>query len=99
MLFQKLNADKAIVDQYKQALETWKFYNTIGNPSLHDFKAIIKMNAIKDCPITLQDIDIAEQIFGKDINTLKGKTVHNKPIPIIQNYIQVPKEIKLSNFD
>ena len=45
------------------------------------------MNAIKNCPITLQDIKIAEQIFGKNINTLKGKTVRNKPIPVIQDYI------------
>ena len=52
------------------------------------------MNAIKNCLITLQDIDIAEQIVGKDINTLKGKTVRNKPIPVIQDYIKVPKEIK-----
>ena len=31
------------------------------------------MNAIKNCPITLEDIDIAERMFGKDIVTLKGK--------------------------
>ena len=90
----KENASFYTKRQYERALETQKFYNTIGNPSLNDFKSIIKMNAIKNCPITLKDIDIAEQIFGKDINTLKGKTVRNKPIPVIQDYIQVPKEIK-----
>ena len=43
----KENASLYTKRQYKRALETRKFYNTIGNPSLHNFKAIIKINAIK----------------------------------------------------
>ena len=80
--------------QYKQAREARRVYNIIGNPSLNDFKSIIKMNAIKDCPITLEDIDIAERIFGKDIASLKGKTTRKKPIPVIKDYVDIPTELK-----
>ena len=60
------------------------------------------MNGIKNCPITLEDIDIAEKIFGKDIYTLKGKSTRTRPIPVIQDYVEIPKElkkfIKISNY-
>jgi hypothetical protein len=52
-----------------------KLYNNIGTPSIHDYKAIIRMNAIANCPITADDINIAEQVYGKDIGSLKGKTI------------------------
>jgi len=38
-------------------------------------QALIKMNAIKDCPVTVYDIILAEKIFGPDVASLKGKTV------------------------
>ena len=80
--------------QYKQAREARRVYNIIGNPSLNDFKSIIKMNAIKDCPITLEDSDIAERIFGKNIASLKGKTTRKKPIPVIKDYVDILTELK-----
>jgi len=36
-------------------------------PSLSDFKAILQMNSIKNNPITIEDVNIAEKIFGPDI--------------------------------
>ena len=88
------NASLYTKRQFERAKEARKFYNIIGNPSLNDFKAIIKMNGIKNCPITLEDIDIAEKIFGKDIHILKGKAVRTKPIPVINDYVEIPKELK-----
>jgi hypothetical protein len=43
--------------------------------------------------MTLEDIKIAEDIFGKNINALKGKTVRKTPIPVITDYVDVPREI------
>jgi hypothetical protein len=31
-----------------------------------------------NCPITIEDINIAEEIYGKDVPSLKGKITRSK---------------------
>ena len=70
----------------------------MGYPSIADFKNAIKYNYITDCPVKIEDIEIAEDIFGKDIHALKGKTVRKTPEHTIIDTIEVPKDIlKLHN--
>ena len=59
--------------QFEKAKEARKLYHIIGTPTIENFKALIKMNAIANCPVTVEDIKIAEKIFGPDISSLKGK--------------------------
>jgi hypothetical protein len=42
-------------------------YHALGTPSINDFKSILQMNAIKNMPITLDDINLAAKIFGPDV--------------------------------
>jgi hypothetical protein len=58
-------------------------------------KAIIWMNAIKNNPVTTEDVDIGKKIFGPDVATLKGKTTHRAPaVPIIiEDCIKIPREL------
>ena len=35
-------------------------YQTLGTPSINDFKAIVRSNTIKGCPVTLEHINTAE---------------------------------------
>jgi hypothetical protein len=79
--------------QIKQAKLTRQVYQALGTPSIQDFKAIVTMNAVNNLPITIEDIDSAELIFGPDIRALKGKTVRRKPAPVISNIIQIPREL------
>ena len=79
--------------QVEQAKLARKIYHALGTPSVKDFKAIITMNAIKNLPITLKDVDLAEQIFGPDIGALKGKTTRSKPFPVVEDYIEIPPEL------
>ena len=51
------------------------------------------MNGIRNCPVTLEDIAIAEKIFGQDVGSLKGKSTRTKPAPPVQNYIEIPPEL------
>jgi hypothetical protein len=60
---------------------------------MKDFKWVIQSNQIKDCPVTVQDIDVARNILGKNIAALKGKTTRSKSIPVARDYVKVPMEL------
>jgi hypothetical protein len=60
---------------------------------INDLKAIIQMNLIKNNPVTSEYIEIAKKIFGPDIPSLKGKTTGRKPVPVVKDYIDIPKEL------
>ena len=68
-------------------------------PSVTDFKKATKMNFIHNCPVTVDDIDVAEDIFGKDICALKGKTVRKTPCNVTIDTIKTPKETMKSHND
>ena len=51
------------------------------------------MNAIKNCPITQEDIKIAEAAYGPDIGKIKGKILHDKPQSAAQDLIDIPIEL------
>jgi hypothetical protein len=60
---------------------------------VNDFKAMLRMNTIIGNPVTTEDIVMAEQIFGTDIGQIKGKTTRRKPAPVVNDYIEIPKEL------
>ena len=66
-------------------------------PSIQDFKIAIQMNAIKNYPVTIKDINICQKIYGKHIPALKGKSVYQTPKTNINDYIEIPKGLKLCN--
>ena len=55
-------------------------------------KNAIESHHIKDCPVTVEDTEISEKMFGPDIHALKGKTVHKTPFAVTINAIEMPKE-------
>ena len=69
---------------YHRALVACQLRIKIGRPWIKDFKNIIMGNLLPNCPVTLQDIDMAEDIFGPDIGSLKGKTTHRHPHKVRQ---------------
>jgi hypothetical protein len=79
--------------QFERAKRARELYNTLGTLSLKDFKTIIQMNFIKDNPVTIENVNIAESIFEQDIGSLKGKTTRRKPSAVISNYIKIPKAL------
>jgi hypothetical protein len=42
-------------------------YKTLRYPSMKDFKWVIRSNQIKDCPVTIQDIDVATKIWARTL--------------------------------
>ena len=64
--------------QYDRAKTAWKLYHIIGMPTVENFKALLRMNAIQNCPVMVKDVKIAEHIFGPDMSSLKGKSMRKK---------------------
>ena len=79
--------------QVARAEEARKLYQVIGYPSLRDYKHIIQTNQIKNCPVTIEDINISEKIFGPDVYAIKGKSVRKKPKVVVNDYIEIPREL------
>jgi hypothetical protein len=80
--------------QFEDAKQARKLYHIIGCPTTENFKAILRQNIIRNCPVTVEDVNIAERIFGPDIGTLKGKSTRTKPIPVKSDLIEIPPELK-----
>ena len=55
------------------------------------------MNTIRNYPTTIEDIKLCEKILRRSIPSLKGKTVRRPPKITVNDYIEIPKELKLSN--
>ena len=43
--------------------------------------------------MTVQDIDVDHNIWGKHLPGLKGKPISKKPIPVAGDLVQVPKDL------
>ena len=59
--------------------------NCIGWPSTKDFKKYVEENQIRNCPITVDDINRAETIYGKPAPLLQGKLTRIHPSSLGQN--------------
>ena len=58
-----------------------------------------KASMLKNCPVKIEDVERAYDIFGKDIPTLKGKTVRRKPRRVRHEFIKGPKYVLDKNKD
>ena len=79
--------------QIQQAKAARDLLASLGTPTVRDMKTAITTNAIKNVPVTVKDIDLAEQIFGPDLGTLKGKTTRRKPLPMVTDQVAIPPEL------
>jgi hypothetical protein len=79
--------------QIKGADIARNLYKTLSYPSMKDFKWVIQSNQIKDCPVKVQYIDVAGNIWGKNIAAIKGNTTRSKKIPVDRDYVKVPMEL------
>ena len=49
---------------------------------------------VDNFPVTIQDINIAKTIFGKDICLLKKKSVWSKPLAVLSNHVAMPQQMR-----
>lgn len=60
----------------KKAQAARTLYILLGRPSFKKFTYILDNNYIPNCSLTGDDARRAEDIYGKDVATIKGKSTH-----------------------
>ena len=53
----------------------------LNRPSQQQFEHILTSNQLRNCPVTVEDVRRAFDIYGPDVATVKGKTVKKKNLP------------------
>jgi len=76
--------------QRQGAARAKDLYERLAYPSIKDFKWAVMSNQIMDCPITVDDVNVAHALWGKNIAALKGKTTRKKTIPVATSTMPVP---------
>ena len=59
-----------------------RFYHIVRCPTVDIFKHIQQHNIIRNCPVTIYDVNISDKIYDADIRALKGNTTQNRPTPV-----------------
>jgi hypothetical protein len=85
--------------QFERAKEARKLYHIVNTLTMNNFKSLLRMNDIQNCPVTVEDANISEKIFGPDMSSLKGKSMRCKPKPVRSDLIEIPNEIITKHHD
>ena len=78
---------------YLRAKLARKLQRIIVRPSVKTLKRIIGRNLFTNCPVNISEVSAAEDIFGPDEGSLRGKTVSNKDQEVKSMHANLPMEI------
>jgi hypothetical protein len=78
---------------FEQAALARRIQNVVGRPSTRDFLKIVEGGMLRNCPVSRNDIMTAEDIFGPNLGSLKGKTVRSKNAHVPSLVADVPYHI------
>ena len=79
--------------QVKGAEVARTHYAKLCYQSWKEFKWVTRSNQIKDYPVKIEDVDVALNIWGKNIAALKGKTTRSKPNTLARDYVKIHMEL------
>ncbi len=65
----------------------------IGNPTERELKGMVHEKLIADCPVTVQDVHNANQIFSPDLANLRDKMTRKKPEHVRVDYVEISRDI------
>jgi hypothetical protein len=90
----EINKSKYTDRDYSRAQLARKIQVLVGRPELKDFLRYLDSNSIPNCPIQRQDAINAHAIFGRDVNSLKGKITRQRLQAVLGSVANnIPKEI------
>ena len=76
-----------------RSAEARKTCVAVGRPSPSNFLNLIRGNLLLNCPVTVDDVKIAQDIWGTELGSLKGKTARTTPDVVNANLVPIPKHI------
>ena len=79
--------------QFDRAKRARDLYNALGTPSVSDFKAILRMNAIADNPVTTEDIRHCRKDFWTRHRCHQRKNDASKAYSCCQRLCRNPKRV------
>ena len=62
---------------------------TLIYPSYKYYKCVICGNHIKNCPVTVQDVEVAQKVWGNNISALKGNTTREIPDLVTSDQVKI----------
>jgi hypothetical protein len=74
----------------ERAREAQCIQGMIANPTEREFAGMVCEQLLTNCPVTVCDVDKANQIFGPDVANLRGKTIRTKLDRVRVEYVQIP---------
>jgi hypothetical protein len=80
--------------EQKAAIRARKTQNIMMFPSTRQYIDIADKQLLRNNPVERADIKAAEDIYGPNVGSLKGKTVTHKSIPVDGRLAGVPPAIK-----
>jgi hypothetical protein len=66
--------------EVERAMEAQLIQGMIANPTEREFAGMVREQLLTNCPVTVHDVDNADQIFGPDVANLRGKTTRTNQI-------------------
>jgi len=81
---------KCTNEDYSKALLAREMQIRMGQPSTKEFLRIISKNLPPNCPANRADVMAAEDIFGPDVGSPKGKTTRQRPDRVRPELTNIP---------
>jgi hypothetical protein len=64
----------------------------IGNSTKQEFAGMVREKLFANCPVTVQDVHNAKQIFAPVLANLRGKTTRTKLEDVRVDYVKIPQD-------
>ena len=71
-----------------------QLYAKLMYPLDMDFLWVVQNNHIKNCDMTIRNIDVAQEIWRNYIDALKGKTSCSKPNVVAKERTKIQRELQ-----
>ena len=88
--------------EVERVREARRIQGMIANPTERKFAGMVREQLLTNCPVTVCDVDNANQIFGPDLANLRGKATRTKPdrvqvknVQILRDFVQLHKHVTL----